>query len=113
MNDQRTNISISTASPRLCERHEATLDDDGGGTITREELDEGFKKMKVTLNTKMLTNLFVMLDRNCDNEISTQEFADVFDKHLGPEGAKMEEPTPSVTATAKSECAQEASELDA
>jgi Ca2+-binding EF-hand superfamily protein len=63
------------------------FDTDGSGEITREELVEGFKAMKVTLNQALIENLFVILDRNADNEISLTEFEEVFDKYLGTGGS--------------------------
>jgi len=62
------------------------FDDDQSGTITRAELVEGFKRMKVTLNERLIKNIFAILDRNCDNEITLQEFEAVFDKYLGTGG---------------------------
>mmetsp|Transcript_5802 Transcript_5802/g.9262 ORF Transcript_5802/g.9262 Transcript_5802/m.9262 type:complete len:150 (+) Transcript_5802:2542-2991(+) len=38
------------------------FDDDRSGTISRNELNEGFKRMKVALNEQLIKNLFVILD---------------------------------------------------
>jgi archaellum biogenesis protein FlaJ (TadC family) len=43
------------------------FDDDNSGWISRDEFNEGFKRMKVTLNEALLKNLFVILDANGDN----------------------------------------------
>lgn len=63
------------------------FDDDKSGIINREELVEGFKRMKVTLNQALIENLFVILDRNADNEITLIEFENCFQKYLGSGGA--------------------------
>ena len=62
------------------------FDSDGSGSIDRNELNEGFKMMKVTLNEALIKNLFCILDSNNDNEISLLEFEAVFGKYLGTGG---------------------------
>jgi Ca2+-binding EF-hand superfamily protein len=59
------------------------FDIDGSGAITRDEFNEGFKEMKVTLNEALIKNLFVILDANGDNSIDLIEFETVFGKYLG------------------------------
>ena len=54
------------------------FDTDGSGSISRDELNEGFKDMKVTVGPALLKNLFVILDANNDNEIDLEEFTAVF-----------------------------------
>ena len=63
------------------------FDDDKSGVIERADLVEGFKRMQVDVGQKLIESLFVILDRNCDNEISIKEFEAVFDKYLGTGGA--------------------------
>lgn len=63
------------------------FDDDNSGVITRGELVKGFELMKVTMPQKLIETLFVVLDRDCDNEITLTEFESVFDKYLGTGGA--------------------------
>lgn len=65
------------------------FDDDRSGIIERAELVEGFKRMKITMNQSLIESLFVVLDKNCDNEISLTEFESAFDKYLGTGGAKQ------------------------
>ena len=62
------------------------FDTDGSGSIDRNELNEGFKMMKVTLNEALIKNVFCILDSNNDNEISLLEFEAVFGKYLGGGG---------------------------
>jgi hypothetical protein len=62
------------------------FDTDGSGVISRDELNEGFKMMKVTLNEALIKNVFCILDSNNDNEISLLEFEAVFGKYLGTGG---------------------------
>jgi len=45
----------------------AYFDQDESGTVTRGELTEGFKRMKVTLSESLIRNLFTILDKNCDD----------------------------------------------
>jgi Ca2+-binding EF-hand superfamily protein len=54
------------------------FDTDGSGMISRSELSEGFKMMKVTLSEALIKNVFCILDNNNDNEISMLEFEAVF-----------------------------------
>ena len=68
MKDEGINIS----------NFKAYFDQDESGTITRAELTEGFKRMKVTLSESLIRNLFTILDKNCDDTISIDEFALVF-----------------------------------
>jgi len=63
------------------------FDDDNSGWLSRDEFNEGFKRMKVTLNEALLKNLFVILDANGDNEITITEFEAVFGKYLNAGGA--------------------------
>ena len=58
------------------------LDDDRSGTISREELAAGFKTMGVIIPQAHLKNLFVILDKDGDNEIGMDEFEAVFGKYL-------------------------------
>ena len=64
------------------------FDTDNSGTVSRSELNEGFKKMHVVLNEALIKNLFSILDQNNDDEISVSEFEAVFAQALGP---KVEE----------------------
>ena len=59
------------------------FDEDGSGTISRHELNEGFKRMGAVLNEASIKNLFSILDQNNDDEISCQELEAVFAKYLG------------------------------
>lgn len=65
------------------------FDEDGSGSITRNEFNEGFKLMKVTLNEALIKNLFVILDKNGDNVIDLIEFETVFSEHFG-DGAAVQ-----------------------
>ena len=56
------------------------LDDDQSGVLDRAELDEGLKRMKVTLSVSLIKNLFIVLDKNSDNKISLKEFEKVLSK---------------------------------
>lgn len=58
------------------------LDDDGSRSISREELAAGFKTMGVIIPQAQLKNLFVILDKDGDNEIGMDEFETVFGKYL-------------------------------
>lgn len=62
------------------------FDDSEDGVITRDELNEGFKRMKVTLSNALIQNVFVILDQNGDNQISIQEFEAVFSKYFSEGG---------------------------
>lgn len=66
------------------------FDNDRSGSITRDEFNEGFKMMKVTLNESLLKNCFVILDKNGDNSISLIEFEQVFGKYFN-EGGPVKE----------------------
>ena len=70
------------------------FDEDSSGTITRDELNEGFKRMKVPLNQQLLKNIFVILDRNGDDKIDLIEFDDIFSKYMRKQDPKkaLEEP---------------------
>ena len=58
------------------------LDEDGSGTISRDELAQGFKTMGVIIPSAQLKNLFVILDKDGDDEIGMDEFEAVFGKYL-------------------------------
>jgi len=58
------------------------FDTDGSGSISRDELNEGFKDMKVNVGPALLKNLFVILDSNNDNSIDLEEFTAVFHKYM-------------------------------
>jgi Ca2+-binding EF-hand superfamily protein len=62
------------------------FDTDGSGSIDRNELNEGFKMMKVTLNEVLIGNVFKILDSSGDGNISLDEFEAVFEKYLGTGG---------------------------
>jgi Ca2+-binding EF-hand superfamily protein len=62
------------------------FDTDGSGMISRSELSDGFKMMKVTLSEALIKNVFCILDNNNDNEISMLEFEAVFSQYLGTGG---------------------------
>lgn len=62
------------------------FDNDGDGIISRDELNEGFKRMKVTLSNALIQNVFVILDQNGDNEVNLQEFEAVFSKYFSEGG---------------------------
>ena len=62
------------------------FDTDGSGYIDRNELNEGFKMMKITLSEALVKNVFCILDSNNDNEINMLEFEAVFGKFLGTGG---------------------------
>ena len=66
------------------------LDEDRSGIITRDELNEGFKKMGVTVNEALIKNIFVILDSNGDNEIDLVEFEAVFSKYMSKGGPVQE-----------------------
>lgn len=66
------------------------FDTDGSGTITRNEFNEAFKEMKVTLNEALLKNIFVILDKNGDNQIDLIEFEAVFGKYMRAGGPVQE-----------------------
>ena len=59
------------------------FDNDGSGSVTRDELNVGFKRMKVVLNEALIKNLFTILDENHDNEITLSEFKAVFAGVMG------------------------------
>ena len=66
------------------------FDSDRSGVITRNEFNEGFREMKVTLNEALIKNCFVILDQNGDNQIDLIEFEAVFGKYLNAGGAVQE-----------------------
>lgn len=67
------------------------FDSDRSGVITRHELNEGFKRMKVQLNEQLVKNIFVILDKNGDNRIEIQEFEQVFAKAMNPKKDQVQE----------------------
>lgn len=66
------------------------FDTDGSGVITRNEFNEAFKEMKVSLNEALIKNCFVILDANGDNEIDLVEFETVFGKYMNGGGPVKE-----------------------
>jgi hypothetical protein len=66
------------------------LDDDNSGVLDRAELDEGLKRMKVTLSVSLIKNLFIVLDKNSDNKISLKEFEKVLSKFFSTGGPVKE-----------------------
>lgn len=68
----------------------AYLDDDGSGTIGRDELNKGFQRMKISVGPALLKGLFVLLDKDGDNEISMEEFEVVFAPYLNKGGPVKE-----------------------
>jgi len=66
------------------------FDTDGSGVITRNEFNEAFKEMKVTLNEALIKNCFVILDANGDNEIDLVEFETIFGKYMNGGGPVKE-----------------------
>lgn len=66
------------------------FDTDGSGSISRNEFNEAFKEMKVTLNEALIKNCFVILDKNGDNSIDLIEFEAVFGKYMNAGGAVQE-----------------------
>lgn len=66
------------------------FDSDKSGYIDRNELNEGFKVMRITLSEALVKNVFCILDKNNDNEISMLEFEEVFGKFLGTGGPVQE-----------------------
>jgi Ca2+-binding EF-hand superfamily protein len=60
------------------------FDTDRSGVITRAELSEGFKRMKVIVNEQDIKNLFFILDRNADNRIDMTEFDEIFAPLFNP-----------------------------
>ena len=63
------------------------FDSDGSGTVSRDELNEGFKRMKVVLNEALIKNLFTILDEDGNDEISVDEFVLVFAETMGTQKA--------------------------
>ena len=68
------------------------FDTDGSGSISRDELNEGFKDMKVNVGPALLKNLFVILDSNNDNSIDLEEFTAVFHKYMSTGSNKAADP---------------------
>lgn len=66
------------------------FDTDGSGTISRNEFNEAFKEMKVTLNEALIKNCFVILDKNGDNSIDLIEFEEIFGKYMNAGGPVKE-----------------------
>lgn len=62
------------------------LDDDDSGTISREEMADGFKNMGIVVGSALLKNLMVILDKDGDNEIDMLEFEQVFGKFFAAGG---------------------------
>lgn len=62
------------------------LDEDGSGSITRGELDDAFKTMNVPINIALRNNLFSILDKNNDGDISLEEFEAVFGEYMATGG---------------------------
>ena len=71
----------------------ASLDSDGSGTITRDELNKGFQLMKISVGPALLKSLFVLLDKDGDNEIDMLEFEAVFAPYLNAGGGPVKEVT--------------------
>ena len=71
----------------------AYLDDDGSGKIGRDELNKGFQLMKISVGPALLKSLFVLLDKDGDNEIDMLEFEAVFAPYLNTKGGPVKEVT--------------------
>jgi len=71
----------------------AYLDDDGSGKIGRDELNKGFQLMKISVGPALLKSLFVLLDKDGDNEIDLLEFEAVFAPYLNTQGGPVKEVT--------------------
>lgn len=66
------------------------MDTDRSGSITRLEFSEAFKEMKVSLNESLIKNIFVILDKNGDNQIDLIEFETIFGKYMNRGGPAIE-----------------------
>jgi hypothetical protein len=62
------------------------FDTDGSGSISRDELNEGFKDMKVNVGPALLKNLFVILDADGGGSIDLAEFTAAFHKYMSTGG---------------------------
>lgn len=66
------------------------FDKDGSNTISRDELNEGFKLMRVTLNEALIKNIFVILDKDGSGYVDLIEFEAVFGKYMNAGGPVKE-----------------------
>ena len=63
------------------------FDEDHNGVIDRGEIFRGFKKIGAGVNKRHIINMWTVLDRNYDHDVSTDEFESMFSKYLdkGPQ----------------------------
>lgn len=76
------------------------FDQDESGSVSRQELLDGFNRMKIPLNERQIKNIFTILDKNNDNHITMEEFTSVFAKHLDPNYQPPKAEQPEIEASA-------------